>query len=67
MSLLERCLQLGAIATTVHHLLCFVRVIQSEVSQVVAWPIFGDQVVSSGFAFAHFVSDTRDFRCSKKS
>ncbi|XP_074517864.1 zinc finger protein Rlf [Sebastes fasciatus] len=30
MSLLERCLQLGAIAKTVHHLLCLVRVIQTE-------------------------------------
>ncbi|KAK9533760.1 hypothetical protein VZT92_008859 [Zoarces viviparus] len=30
MSLLERCLQLGAIAKTVHHLLCLVRVIQAE-------------------------------------
>lgn len=58
-SLLERCLQLGAIATTVHHLLCFVRVIQSEVSQVVARPIFGDLGLSSGFAFVHFVSYTQ--------
>lgn len=33
-SLLERCLQLGAIATTVHHLLCFVRVIQSEAKEI---------------------------------
>lgn len=32
MSLLERCLQLGAIAKTVHHLLYLVRVIQTEVS-----------------------------------
>lgn len=31
-SLLERCLQLGAIAKTVQHLLYLVRVIQSEVS-----------------------------------
>lgn len=31
-SLLERCLQLGAIAKTVHHLLYLVRVIQAEVS-----------------------------------
>lgn len=54
-SLLERCLQLGAIATTVHHLLCFVRVIQSEVSQVVARSIFGDLGLSSGFAFVHLV------------
>lgn len=33
-SLLERCLQLGAIAKTVHHLLYLVRVIQTEVSQI---------------------------------
>lgn len=32
MSLLERCLQLGAIAKTVQHLLYLVRVIQTEVS-----------------------------------
>lgn len=32
LSLLERCLQLGAIARTVHHLLYLVRVIQAEVS-----------------------------------
>ena len=32
LSLLERCLQLGAIAKTVHHLLYLVRVIQAEVS-----------------------------------
>lgn len=32
MSLLDRCLQLGAIAKTVDHLLSLVRVIQTEVS-----------------------------------
>ncbi|XP_078132866.1 zinc finger protein Rlf [Sander vitreus] len=34
MSLLERCLQLGAIAKTVHHLLCLVRVIQTETEEM---------------------------------
>uniref|UniRef100_A0A8C2Z558 Rearranged L-myc fusion n=1 Tax=Cyclopterus lumpus TaxID=8103 RepID=A0A8C2Z558_CYCLU len=34
MSLLERCLQLGAIAKTVHHLLCLVRVIQTGVIEL---------------------------------
>nr|XP_040055027.1 zinc finger protein Rlf [Gasterosteus aculeatus aculeatus] len=34
MSLLERCLQLGAIAKTVHHLLCLVRVIQTETEEI---------------------------------
>uniref|UniRef100_A0A3P8TPP2 Rearranged L-myc fusion n=1 Tax=Amphiprion percula TaxID=161767 RepID=A0A3P8TPP2_AMPPE len=33
-SLLERCLQLGAIAKTVHHLLYLVRVIQTEVEEL---------------------------------
>uniref|UniRef100_A0A3Q3W9L4 C2H2-type domain-containing protein n=1 Tax=Mola mola TaxID=94237 RepID=A0A3Q3W9L4_MOLML len=33
MSLLERCLQLGAIAKTVHHLLYLVRVIQTEAEE----------------------------------
>ncbi|KAM8915339.1 LOW QUALITY PROTEIN: zinc finger protein Rlf [Spinachia spinachia] len=33
-SLLERCLQLGAIAKTVHHLLCLVRVIQTEKEEI---------------------------------
>ncbi|XP_054469254.1 zinc finger protein Rlf [Anoplopoma fimbria] len=33
-SLLERCLQLGAIAKTVHHLLCLVRVIQTETEEI---------------------------------
>ncbi|XP_034419041.1 zinc finger protein Rlf [Cyclopterus lumpus] len=34
MSLLERCLQLGAIAKTVHHLLCLVRVIQTGTAEI---------------------------------
>ncbi|XP_063764539.1 zinc finger protein Rlf [Eleginops maclovinus] len=34
MSLLERCLQLGAIAQTVLHLLCLVRVIQTETQEM---------------------------------
>ncbi|TKS86690.1 Zinc finger protein [Collichthys lucidus] len=34
MSLLERCLQLGAIAKTVHHLLYLVRVIQTEAEEM---------------------------------
>ncbi|KAL6105544.1 rlf [Pungitius sinensis] len=34
LSLLERCLQLGAIAKTVHHLLCLVRVIQTETEEI---------------------------------
>ncbi|KAM7375956.1 hypothetical protein PAMP_005710 [Pampus punctatissimus] len=34
MSLLERCLQLGAIAKTVHHLLYLVRVIQTEAEEL---------------------------------
>ncbi|XP_067471286.1 zinc finger protein Rlf [Thunnus thynnus] len=34
MSLLERCLQLGAIAKTVHHLLYLVRVIQTEAQEL---------------------------------
>lgn len=55
-SLLERCLQLGAIATTVHHLLCLVRVIQSEVSQVVARSTFGDHGLCLGLSSVHFVS-----------
>lgn len=36
LSLLERCLQLGAIAKTVQHLLYLVRVIQAEVSECCA-------------------------------
>lgn len=59
-SLLERCLQLGAIATTVHHLLCLVRVIQSEVSQVAARSTFGDQGLCLRLALIHLVSDTQD-------
>ncbi|KAI9522032.1 hypothetical protein NQZ68_040343 [Dissostichus eleginoides] len=34
MSLLERCLQLGAIAKTVLHLLCLVRIIQTETQEM---------------------------------
>ncbi|KAF3844950.1 hypothetical protein F7725_008113 [Dissostichus mawsoni] len=34
MSLLERCLQLGAIAKTVLHLLCLVRIIQTETQEI---------------------------------
>lgn len=34
MSLLERCLQLGAIAKTAHHLLCLVRIIQTETEEM---------------------------------
>ena len=40
MSLLERCLQLGAIAKTVYHLLSLVRVIQTEVSPTTIQSIF---------------------------
>lgn len=40
MSLLERCLQLGAIAKTVCHLLYLVRVIQTEVSPTAILSIF---------------------------
>lgn len=40
MSLLERCLQLGAIAKTVYHLLYLVRVIQTEVSPTAILSIF---------------------------
>ena len=40
MSLLERCLQLGAIAKTVYHLLSLVRVIQTEVSPTARLSVF---------------------------
>lgn len=60
MSLLERCLQLGAIAKTVHHLLYLVRVIQTEVSPGAGLFLFGTGAgACMSLSFIHLVPDNK--------